>query len=190
LAEQRCSNVATKQHCSSPQHPANIEHAALLAQSDPHPLRTLTSFAADLEALADKLLPKRRIFLAGASGGGPYALAAAARMRGRVRGVLLISPATHPGARRAPPPAAPQPCVRSAARGLAQPPTRPGARLGRSRETDEVKRVELRQAPTRRSQRRVCLLVWQSAAWVGLWCHACMRASRGSSTPAHGPIGL
>jgi len=100
LAEQRCSNVATKQHCSSPQHPANIEHAALLAQSDPHPLRTLTSFAADLEALADKLLPKRRIFLAGASGGGPYALAAAARMRGRVRGVLLISPATHPGARR------------------------------------------------------------------------------------------
>ena len=114
MAEQRCSNVATKQHCSSPQHPANIEHAAPLAQSDPHPLRTLTSFAADLEALADKLLPKRRIFLAGASGGGPYALAAAARMRGRVRGVLLISPATHPGERRAPPPAAPQPCVRSA----------------------------------------------------------------------------
>ena len=62
-------------------------------------------------------------------------------MRGRVRGVLLISPATHPGERRAPPPAAPQPCVRSAARGLAQPPTRPGARLGRSRETDEVKRL-------------------------------------------------
>ena len=68
------------------------------AQSDPHPLRTLPSFAADLEALADGLLPGRRFFLAGASGGGPYALAAAVRMRSRVRGVLLISPASHPGA--------------------------------------------------------------------------------------------
>jgi pimeloyl-ACP methyl ester carboxylesterase len=102
---------AALQQCATPR---NIERAAPPAQSDPHPLRTLTSFAADLEALADALLPKRRIFLAGASGGGPYALAAAARMRGRVRGVLLISPATHPGARRARP-AAPRPCPRSAA---------------------------------------------------------------------------
>lgn len=67
-------------------------------QSDPHPLRSLTSFAADLEALADGLLPGRRFFLAGASGGGPYALAAAIRMRSRVRGVLLIGPASHQGA--------------------------------------------------------------------------------------------
>ena len=66
-------------------------------QSDPYALRTLTSFAADLEELSNQLLPGRRIFLAGASGGGPYALAAAVRMRDRVRGVLLISPASHPG---------------------------------------------------------------------------------------------
>ena len=66
-------------------------------QSDPHALRTLTSFAADLEDLSNQLLPGRRIFLAGASGGGPYTLAAAVKMRDRVRGVLLISPALHPG---------------------------------------------------------------------------------------------
>ncbi|KAK9837318.1 hypothetical protein WJX81_005940 [Elliptochloris bilobata] len=66
-------------------------------QSDPHPLRSLTSFAADLEASADHLLPGRRFFLAGASGGGPYALAAATRLHSRMRGVLLISPASHQG---------------------------------------------------------------------------------------------
>ena len=77
---------------------SGVQNLCRRAQSDPHPLRSLTSFAADLEALADGLLPGRRFFLAGASGGGPYALAAAVRMRSGVRGVLLISPASHSGA--------------------------------------------------------------------------------------------
>lgn len=74
-----------------------VSRMFLRRQSEPHALRTLTSFAADLEDLSNQLLPGRRIFLAGASGGGPYALAAAVKMRDRVRGVLLISPASHPG---------------------------------------------------------------------------------------------
>ncbi len=74
-----------------------VSQTCFRRQSDPHALRTLTSFAADLEDLSNQLLPGRRIFLAGASGGGPYALAAAVKMRDRVRGVLLISPASHPG---------------------------------------------------------------------------------------------
>ena len=44
----------------------------------------------DVEALADQLGVKR-FFIAGVSGGGPYALAAGAFIPGRVRGILLLS---------------------------------------------------------------------------------------------------
>ena len=52
--------------------------------------RTYESAVEDLEILADHLGVKR-FFLAGVSGGGPYALAAAALIPGRVRGILLLS---------------------------------------------------------------------------------------------------
>jgi pimeloyl-ACP methyl ester carboxylesterase len=61
------------------------------------------TFAEDLAALADGL-GLRAFFVVGVSGGGPYALAAAAHLPpGRVRGVLTISSPAPAGA--APPPA-------------------------------------------------------------------------------------
>ncbi|CAK0787189.1 hypothetical protein CVIRNUC_010405 [Coccomyxa viridis] len=67
-----------------------------IGQSDPHAGRTFESFAADLADVADQLGIKT-FFVVGVSGGGPYALAAAHYLPERVRGVLLISPASDYG---------------------------------------------------------------------------------------------
>jgi len=52
--------------------------------------RSYESAVADLEVLADGL-GVERFFVAGVSGGGPYALAAGAIIPGRLRGILLLS---------------------------------------------------------------------------------------------------
>ena len=61
-------------------------------QSDAHPGRDFNSSVSDLLAVADEL-GLRRFFVIGVSGGGSYALAAAAFAPERVRGVLLFSAA-------------------------------------------------------------------------------------------------
>lgn len=60
-----------------------------IGSSTPHLHRTIADFAADLEVLADRigLGPFATI---GLSGGGPYALAAAARLEGRVPVVSVL----------------------------------------------------------------------------------------------------
>lgn len=50
----------------------------------------------NIEDLANALGIKK-FFLAAVSGGGPYALAAAAQIPGRLRGILLLSAAGSPG---------------------------------------------------------------------------------------------
>lgn len=59
--------------------------------SSPHPGRTLTDFAGDLAQLLD-ILHVPECALIGISGGGPYAIAAAARLSDRLSRVALISP--------------------------------------------------------------------------------------------------
>ncbi len=69
--------------------------------SDPQPGRTLTDWPGDLKALAD-LLGIDTMGIIGFSGGGPYALAAAAAMPDRITGVVDIAgvgPPGSPGAR-------------------------------------------------------------------------------------------
>lgn len=58
--------------------------------SDPMPTRRYPDFAADTEALADHLR-LGSVALVGVSGGGPYALASAARMPARVNRAIVIS---------------------------------------------------------------------------------------------------
>lgn len=68
--------------------------------SDPKPGRTLQDWPADLGALADHL-ELERFGLTALSGGGPFALAAAARLPDRLTGVALagcLAPLDHPGA--------------------------------------------------------------------------------------------
>ena len=50
----------------------------------------------DLQQLVDHL-EVQRFFVVGVSGGGPYALACAAKLGSRVFGVLLLSSAGYPG---------------------------------------------------------------------------------------------
>jgi pimeloyl-ACP methyl ester carboxylesterase len=64
-------------------------------RSDRHAGRTVASFAADCGALLDAL-GAEKAFVSSASGGGPYALACGARLRGRVRG-LAITASPGPG---------------------------------------------------------------------------------------------
>ncbi|CAL5229418.1 g12739 [Coccomyxa viridis] len=73
-------------------HTIGIDRPAV-GQSDPHAGRSFQSFAADVAQVADKLGIKT-FFVVGVSGGGPYALATAYYLPDRVRGVLLISPAS------------------------------------------------------------------------------------------------
>ena len=63
--------------------------------SDPHHQRTLASWAEDVAQLADGL-GLDTFHVAGASGGGPYALACGVHLAARVRSVTLISTATPP----------------------------------------------------------------------------------------------
>ena len=66
--------------------------------SDPHPKRTLSDCAADVSNLADQLNIER-FELLGISGGGPYALACAARIPDRLLSVVLVcslAPLTSP----------------------------------------------------------------------------------------------
>lgn len=65
-------------------------------RSDPLPSRRLTDWAGDVEALADAL-GFERFAVAGVSAGGPYALACAARLPGRVRCVAVVSGVGPPG---------------------------------------------------------------------------------------------
>lgn len=58
--------------------------------SDPMPERRYPDFARDVEALLDHLRLDR-VALAGVSGGGPYALACAARMADRISHALVVS---------------------------------------------------------------------------------------------------
>jgi pimeloyl-ACP methyl ester carboxylesterase len=58
--------------------------------SDPAPGRSVRSFAADVRELADALAI-RRFAVAGVSAGGPYALALACALPGRVRRVAICS---------------------------------------------------------------------------------------------------
>ena len=58
--------------------------------SDPKPDRTLVGWADDVAALADHL-GVERFAVAGVSGGGPHALACAARLPERVTAVLLLA---------------------------------------------------------------------------------------------------
>ena len=58
--------------------------------SDPAPGRTIVDWASDVEQLADHL-GLDTFHVAGGSGGGPYALACAARIRERVRSATLIA---------------------------------------------------------------------------------------------------
>src|SRR5215471_15799708 len=57
--------------------------------SEPRPKRTLSDWAADISNLADQLHIER-FDLLGISGGGPYALACAARIPHRLLSVVLI----------------------------------------------------------------------------------------------------
>ena len=59
--------------------------------SSPHPLRTLAGWPRDLAAALETLRIDR-VDVLGVSGGGPYALAAAAALDGRVRRVALVGP--------------------------------------------------------------------------------------------------
>ena len=61
-----------------------------LGLSDIHPGRALTDWPADVAEAADKL-GLSRFAVAGASGGGPYALACAWRLRGRVSRAAVVS---------------------------------------------------------------------------------------------------
>ena len=65
-------------------------------QSDPHFGRSLRSFVADLEELADHL-QLQRFLLIGVSGGGPYSWATARYAPNRVQGVLILSGAGNLG---------------------------------------------------------------------------------------------
>lgn len=65
--------------------------------SSPHHGRTLASWAGDVAELADSL-GLDRFHVAGASGGGPHALACGVHLRDRVRSVTLISTAAPPEA--------------------------------------------------------------------------------------------
>jgi pimeloyl-ACP methyl ester carboxylesterase len=60
-------------------------------QSTFHPDRRIGDWAADIDALADRLA-LRRFSIVGVSGGGPYALACAARLRHRLDRVTLVCP--------------------------------------------------------------------------------------------------
>lgn len=74
-----------------------------LGRSSAHPRRSLAGWPADLAALADAL-GLELFAVAGISGGGPYALAAAAALPDRVTGLALISslgPLSEPGLARA-----------------------------------------------------------------------------------------
>ncbi|BCX89855.1 hypothetical protein MIN45_P2228 [Methylomarinovum tepidoasis] len=60
-------------------------------RSDPLPPTNVAAWTGDLAAVADHLgIP--RFHVVGVSGGGPYALACAARLEKRVRGVALVCP--------------------------------------------------------------------------------------------------
>ena len=59
--------------------------------SDLHQFETLTDMAQDMEALADALA-LRRFVLIGVSGGGPHAVAVAARLGKRVTRLALVGP--------------------------------------------------------------------------------------------------
>lgn len=63
--------------------------------SDPHPHRTLASWADDVAQLADGL-GLDTFHVAGASGGGPHALACGVHLAARVRSVTLISTSVPP----------------------------------------------------------------------------------------------
>lgn len=63
--------------------------------SDPHPARTLASWADDVAQLATRL-GFASFHVAGVSGGGPQALACGVHLEGRVRSVSLISTAAPP----------------------------------------------------------------------------------------------
>ncbi|KAL3154448.1 hypothetical protein ABBQ32_013916 [Trebouxia sp. C0010 RCD-2024] len=65
-------------------------------QSDPHYGRSLRSFVADLEQLADHL-KLQRFLLIGVSGGGPYSWATARYAPHRVQGMLILSGAGNLG---------------------------------------------------------------------------------------------
>ncbi len=62
-----------------------------LGGSDPKPGRRLQDWAADVEALMDRL-GIARFFLIGVSGGGPYAAACAHRLQDRLDGFTLVCP--------------------------------------------------------------------------------------------------
>ena len=66
-----------------------------IGHSDPLPGFTLTSYAADMVALADHL-GAARVAVSGFSAGGPYALAAAAAHPDRVSAALLLASAGDP----------------------------------------------------------------------------------------------
>jgi pimeloyl-ACP methyl ester carboxylesterase len=77
-----------------------------VGRSDPKPGRTLLHFADDARELADALA-LRRFSVLGVSAGGPYALATAHRLRGRIDRVAVVSslsplcpPHETPGLRR------------------------------------------------------------------------------------------
>ncbi len=59
--------------------------------TSPHPAPTLSAFADDMLALADHL-SLDRVAVLGVSGGGPYAVAVAARLATRVSAVALVAP--------------------------------------------------------------------------------------------------
>jgi pimeloyl-ACP methyl ester carboxylesterase len=61
-----------------------------IGRSDPDPEKSLLSFPADVEAVADKLALER-LFMLGHSGGGPYALACAHALGGRVASAAVVS---------------------------------------------------------------------------------------------------
>jgi pimeloyl-ACP methyl ester carboxylesterase len=68
--------------------------------SSPMPRRSLADWTADVAALMDHLAVARAPVLA-ISGGGPYAVATAARLKGRITGLALVSPLGEIGARAA-----------------------------------------------------------------------------------------
>jgi pimeloyl-ACP methyl ester carboxylesterase len=61
-----------------------------IGRSDPDPDKSLLSFAADVEAVADQLALER-LFVLGHSGGGPYALACAHALGDRVASAAVVS---------------------------------------------------------------------------------------------------
>ena len=75
-----------------------IRHIAVsrpgMGGSDPQPGRTVSAFAADLEALAEAL-ELERFMVVGVSAGGPYALAAAHALPDRVARVAVCSSLSH-----------------------------------------------------------------------------------------------